>query len=278
MDDEKKSFMPIRSSRNSNTPRFVIAFHFCLNSLSLNNIFNIFLPLLQNLHKLKSPDETLVAQPSTCQKTTWPRNSSRVVPKPVVKEAPFALATHKTCCETRPPSTESCLEESISIEERQANKPLRRQPRKPPGKPSSQEIKPDSPPIKPPSSVQQIPSLILQQQPQSLSSQGIKSTVCIIQNFGGNPLNGLPSCQPNHQLNYPTSCPLVYSPVAPQNIPLISKSKETELKTNPTSSTDIEIEMGQDIGSCCAKYILCLFNFIFFVSILRFASASPASK
>lgn len=25
--------------------------------------------------------------------------------------------------------------------------------------------------------------------------------------------------------------------------------------------------MSQDLGSCCAKYILCLFNFIFFVSI-----------
>lgn len=26
-------------------------------------------------------------------------------------------------------------------------------------------------------------------------------------------------------------------------------------------------KMGQDVGSCCAKYILCLFNFLFFVSI-----------
>lgn len=26
-----------------------------------------------------------------------------------------------------------------------------------------------------------------------------------------------------------------------------------------------ENEMGQDVGSCCAKYILCLFNFIFFI-------------
>lgn len=34
-----------------------------------------------------------------------------------------------------------------------------------------------------------------------------------------------------------------------------------------------ESEMGQDVGSCCAKYILCLFNFIFFVSIRRFAPA-----
>lgn len=31
-------------------------------------------------------------------------------------------------------------------------------------------------------------------------------------------------------------------------------------------STDSK--MSQDVGSCCAKYILCLFNFVFFVSII----------
>lgn len=47
------------------------------------------------------------------------------------------------------------------------------------------------------------------------------------------------------------------------------KDKKPDLQ--PTESNESS-EMSQDVGSCCAKYILCLFNFIFFVSIQRLAS------
>lgn len=82
------------------------------------------------------------------------------------------------------------------------------------------------------------PAVLLDQQH---TQPRIKATVCIIQNFVENPSNYLPSIPP-----IPESC----------------KSEPV-----PRSNAEIEIEMGQDIGSCCAKYILCLFNFIFFVSI-----------
>lgn len=42
---------------------------------------------------------------------------------------------------------------------------------------------------------------------------------------------------------------------------------KAELKTSLSKSTT-ETNMGQgDFGSCAAKYILCMFNFVFFVSL-----------
>ena len=40
------------------------------------------------------------------------------------------------------------------------------------------------------------------------------------------------------------------------------------LLTIESNRNNQESKMGQDCGSCIAKYILCLFNFIFFVSYL----------
>lgn len=57
------------------------------------------------------------------------------------------------------------------------------------------------------------------------------------------------------------------SPVAPKE----PKNPEPQ----PAESKASSVEMSQDVGSCCAKYILCFFNFIFFVSIQRLASALP---
>lgn len=56
---------------------------------------------------------------------------------------------------------------------------------------------------------------------------------------------------------------------APENYK--PKIKGTDSSKPPSNQK--AIEMGQDVGSCCAKYILCLFNFIFFVSftdLIRF--------
>lgn len=54
--------------------------------------------------------------------------------------------------------------------------------------------------------------------------------------------------------------------------PLLSQQPTAVL--NPlkieSNRNDQESKMGQDCGSCIAKYILCLFNFIFFVSNLLF--------
>lgn len=51
-------------------------------------------------------------------------------------------------------------------------------------------------------------------------------------------------------------------------------SQQTAAVLNPlkkeSNRNDQESKMGQDCGSCIAKYILCLFNFIFFVSNLLF--------
>lgn len=160
---------------------------------------------------------------------------------------------HKRCCKTSP--TDSYGEEEESpLEEL----PIRVE--KPPVKRKPQPLKPSVPPanlpllpVKPPSpQKQQVPSVV-----HPPTAQDIKSTVCIIQHFGGNPLSCFPNCQPSN----PPLCPPVHSSCAP---PIV---KSFVPKLEPRSSTEIEIDMGQDVGSCCAKYILCLFNFIFFVSI-----------
>ena len=63
----------------------------------------------------------------------------------------------------------------------------------------------------------------------------------------------------------------------PQVNPNISSSHLRNFKANKAPKTSYNsphykskptkvFKMSQDIGSCCAKYILCLFNFIFFVS------------
>lgn len=55
--------------------------------------------------------------------------------------------------------------------------------------------------------------------------------------------------------------------------PLLSQQPTAVLKVPlkiESNCKDQESKMGQDCGSCIAKYILCLFNFIFFVSILFF--------
>lgn len=255
----KKSFMPIRSSRNSNTPNFVIAFRFCLKSLSLDNICSF---LSQHLQ-----DETLVrvTQSSSGRQSTRSSNSSRGITSNFAlrlstsqernpEEVIFVLGSKKACCEQRPlfPNYSSCKNPSADSCSRKL--PLRD--KLPPVKlplplikPPSPSGKPPSPPVTTPSRpVQQTPSPQLVQQPQ----QDIKSTVCIIQNFGGHALNCLPNCSTSCK----PSCPL----------PVLN-SYEPEPEPKAESNTEIEIEMAQDIGSCCAKYILCLFNFIFFVSI-----------
>lgn len=46
------------------------------------------------------------------------------------------------------------------------------------------------------------------------------------------------------------------------------KPPQTHLTASSTDS-----KMSQDVGSCCAKYILCLFNFVFFVSFTANSSS-----
>jgi hypothetical protein len=87
-------------------------------------------------------------------------------------------------------------------------------------------------------------------------------------------------------LKYSDSSLLHLKPQSPQQELLAAKQVESEkhcrvvsssskncitaeLKTCLSKSTKAtESNMGQgDVGSCCAKYILCMFNFVFFVSI-----------
>lgn len=77
------------------------------------------------------------------------------------------------------------------------------------------------------------------------SREPSKSTVTIVQNFQGNG----------------------------SNRPIQIKHTEPSRCKSSSHSLELETEMGQDVGSCCAKYILCLFNFIFFVSFCRFNRA-----
>lgn len=60
---------------------------------------------------------------------------------------------------------------------------------------------------------------------------------------------------------------LSQQPTAVQKVPLKIES----------NCKDQESKMAQDCGSCVAKYILCLFNFIFFVSISTFSSSLLSS-
>lgn len=55
----------------------------------------------------------------------------------------------------------------------------------------------------------------------------------------------------------------------PRNVEVEANRKENFHRNNSENNVKPEkdIKMSQDVGSCCAKYILCLFNFIFFVSI-----------
>lgn len=87
--------------------------------------------------------------------------------------------------------------------------------------------------------------------------------VCIIQNFQGSQLE---------KSEKPKTAETSESTKKPEKqISTISRYKD------PPCDKQSDTEMGQDVGSCCAKYILCLFNFIFFVSI-KDSSRSSRTK
>lgn len=70
-------------------------------------------------------------------------------------------------------------------------------------------------------------------------------------------LEQITTIKSSSQLKQKTSPLLSQQPAAVLKVPLKIES----------NCKDQESKMAQDCGSCIAKYILCLFNFIFFVSI-----------